>query len=128
MDSFFGLQAIVLVSTVAVVQEYKSDQTLAALGQLAPPKCTVRRDGRVEQVVAGDLVPGDIVLLRVGDRVPADMRLLDCFHLKIDESSLTGEPEPADKHSRTLSRERRGSGDFLTDHSNIAYMGTLVRE
>eukprot|EP01138_Halocafeteria_seosinensis_P011953 gb/GECG01012216.1/.p1 GENE.gb/GECG01012216.1/~~gb/GECG01012216.1/.p1 ORF type:complete len:1233 (+),score=171.41 gb/GECG01012216.1/:1-3699(+) len=124
-DAFSITLAIVLVSTVAVVQEYKSDQTLAALGQLAPPKCIVRREGRVEQVVAGDLVPGDIVLLRVGDRVPADLRLLDCFHLTVDESSLTGEPEPAEKHSRTLPKQN--GGHSLADRSNIAYMGTLIR-
>lgn len=121
-----SLQAIVLVSTVAVVQEYKSDQTLAALSSLAPPRCTVRRQGRVAQLVAHELVPGDIVLLNVGDRVPADLRLLHAHHLQVDESSLTGEAEPVRKQTAPLDSSL-GAEESLAERSNVAFMGTLVR-
>lgn len=94
--------AIVIVVTVAFIQEYRSDQSLAAIRHLAPPLSKVLREGRLEEVDATELVPGDIVRVAVGDRVPADLRLVDAVELQVDESSLTGETEPRLKHGAII--------------------------
>lgn len=96
-------QSVAIVISVAVAQEYKSDQSLEALSKLAPPRCRVLRGGAISETDGASLVPGDVVVLSVGDRVPADLRLLAAVDLAIDESSLTGENEPVHK---TASRER----------------------
>lgn len=89
-----------------------------------PPSCHCVRDGNVCNFYARDLVPGDVVLLNVGDQVPADVRLWETIDLAIDESSFTGETEPVAK--RTTVTSRKGQGGAVT-LDNIAYMGSLVR-
>ncbi|NXY06720.1 AT2C1 ATPase, partial [Pteruthius melanotis] len=116
--------AIVIVVTVAFVQEYRSEKSLEELSKLVPPECHCVREGRVEHTLARDLVPGDTVCLSVGDRVPADLRLFEAVDLSIDESSLTGETAPCSKS--TAPQPAATNGD-LTSRSNIAFMGTLVR-
>lgn len=126
--------AVVIVMSVATIQEYKSDQSLAALSKLAPHTCHVTRDGRVAVAEASELVPGDIVQVSGGDRIPADMRLLDSHALYIDESSLTGENEPAAKDARAIALPTAGAPNAIAatvvptaDRHCIGYMGTLVR-
>jgi magnesium-transporting ATPase (P-type) len=136
--------AVLIVITVACVQEYKSDQSLAALSKLAPHGCHVRRDGRLMDVEASQLVPGDILVIAAGDRVPADLRLIECVDLAIDESSLTGENEPSEKTADVLAPPSTHSGADaplggaigspaaaafnvpIADRRNCAFMGTLV--
>jgi len=89
--------AVVIVSTVAFVQEYRSEQTIAALASLVPPSCNALREGVVVKLQARELVPGDVVSLAVGDRVPADCRVLSATDFQVDESSLTGEPHHTEK-------------------------------
>lgn len=113
--------ALIIVVTVGFVQEYRSEQSLAALNKLVPHYCNLVRAGRVDSVLANNLVPGDLVKFSVGDRIPADLRLTKISDLHIDESSLTGENEPSSKSTETLQ-----SAQGLGDRSNIAYMGTLV--
>ncbi|PAA80687.1 hypothetical protein BOX15_Mlig015963g1, partial [Macrostomum lignano] len=86
--------AIVIVVTVAFVQEWRSERALAALKRLLPHRCEVVRNGELLSLDAGSLVPGDLVRLGVGSRVPADLRLVECADLHVDESSFTGETEP----------------------------------
>ena len=86
--------AIVIVVTVGFIQEYRSEKTLEKLKKLVPPVCVCVRDGRQESFEAKYLVPGDLVSLAIGDRIPADVRLVTCSDFAVDESSLTGEPEP----------------------------------
>ncbi|XP_032630813.1 calcium-transporting ATPase type 2C member 1 isoform X3 [Chelonoidis abingdonii] len=116
--------AILIVVTVAFVQEYRSEKSLEELSKLVPPECHCVREGRVEHTLARDLVPGDTVCLSVGDKVPADLRLFEAVDLSIDESSLTGETAPCSKS--TAPQPAASNGD-LTSRSNIAFMGTLVR-
>ncbi|KAM9288204.1 calcium-transporting ATPase type 2C member 1 isoform 5-T5 [Cariama cristata] len=116
--------AILIVVTVAFVQEYRSEKSLEELSKLVPPECHCVREGRVEHTLARDLVPGDTVCLSVGDRVPADLRLFEAVDLSVDESSLTGETAPCSKS--TAPQPAATNGD-LTSRSNIAFMGTLVR-
>lgn len=84
------------------------------------------RDGKLETFLARNLVPGDIVYLNIGDRVPADIRLFEVIDLSIDESSFTGETEPAQKCVNAMLRSP-GSGGNNANKKNIAFMGTLVR-
>ncbi|XP_053467473.1 calcium-transporting ATPase type 2C member 1 isoform X1 [Ictalurus furcatus] len=113
--------AIIIVVTVAFVQEYRSEKSLEELGKLVPPECHCVREGRLDHMLARELVPGDTVCLSVGERVPADLRLFESVDLSVDESSLTGETTPC---SKTVAPQPV-SGD-LTSRSNIAFMGTLV--
>jgi len=85
------------VSTVALVQEYRSEQSLEALNKLVPHNCTVVRNGTQQIVQASDVVPGDVVKLQTGDRIPADVRLVEVVNMEVDESTLTGETKPRKK-------------------------------
>ncbi|CAL8249502.1 unnamed protein product [Boreogadus saida] len=117
--------AIIIVVTVAFVQEYRSEKSLEELGKLVPPECHCIRDGRLEQLLARELVPGDTVCLSVGERVPADLRLFEASDLAVDESSLTGETSPSSK--TTAPQDPASNGGDLASRSNLAFMGTLVR-
>ncbi|XP_060814783.1 calcium-transporting ATPase type 2C member 1 [Bombus pascuorum] len=114
--------AIIIVVTVAFVQEYRSEKSLEELNKLVPPTCHCLREGCVETFLARNLVPGDVVYLNIGDRVPADIRIFEAIDLAIDESSFTGETEPAQKSTAPLLKT-----NGLTTKRNIAFMGTLVR-
>lgn len=114
--------AIIIVVTVAFVQEYRSEKSLEELNKLVPPTCHCLRESRVETFLARNLVPGDVVYLNIGDRVPADVRIFEAIDLAIDESSFTGETEPAQKSTAPLLK-----ANGLTTKRNIAFMGTLVR-
>ena len=103
------------------VQEYRSEKTMEALKQMTAPTATVIRDGEEEEISARDLVPGDIILLQTGDRIPADSRLTEAVNLRIDEAPLTGESVAVDKTNEII------SGDIpVADRKNMAYMGTTV--
>ncbi|XP_056448628.1 calcium-transporting ATPase type 2C member 1 isoform X2 [Gadus chalcogrammus] len=117
--------AIIIVVTVAFVQEYRSEKSLEELGKLVPPECHCIRDGRLEQLLARELVPGDTVCLSVGERVPADLRLFEASDLAVDESSLTGETSPSSK--TTAPQDPASNGGDMASRSNLAFMGTLVR-
>ncbi|XP_051577896.1 calcium-transporting ATPase type 2C member 1 isoform X2 [Myxocyprinus asiaticus] len=116
--------AIIIVVTVAFVQEYRSEKSLEELGKLVPPECHCVREGHLEHLLARELVPGDTVCLSVGERVPADLRLFEAVDLTVDESSLTGETAPCTKTSAPQPAATNGD---ITSRSNIAFMGTLVR-
>ncbi|XP_065272414.1 calcium-transporting ATPase type 2C member 2 [Emys orbicularis] len=114
--------AVLIVVTVAFIQEYRSEKSLEELNKLVPPECNCIREGKLQHLLARDLVPGDIVCLSIGDRVPADIRLIEVTDLLVDESSFTGEAEPCSKTDDPLLE----AGD-LTTLSNVVFMGTLVR-
>ncbi|XP_055891043.1 calcium-transporting ATPase type 2C member 1-like isoform X1 [Biomphalaria glabrata] len=116
--------AIIIVVTVAFVQEYRSEKSLEALTKLVPPKCHCLRDGHMMTFLAQDLVPGDIIHISIGDRVPADIRLFEASGLCIDESSFTGEIEPVNKLTEAQPLAQVSS---LSGQTNMAFMGTLVR-
>ena len=114
--------AVVLIQTViGFLQEGKAEQALAAIRHMLAPKATVWRGGHRKTVAGEDLVPGDIVLLEAGDRVPADLRLLDSRSLALDEAVLTGESMAVEKNTAALSGALP-----LGDRRNMAYSGTLV--
>ncbi|CAE6396398.1 hypothetical protein ACGC1H_005329 [Rhizoctonia solani] len=114
--------AILIVVTVGYVQERRSEESLSALNKLVPHHCHIIRDGQQVHLLANELVPGDLVTFQVGDRIPADIRLLTSLDLEIDESSLTGETHPARKSTAACPPRAP-----LGERTSIAFMGTLVR-
>lgn len=124
--------AIVIVVTVGFVQEYRSEKSLEALNRLVPDQCHLIRCGQESKLLASVLVPGDVVRFRVGDRIPADLRIIEAVDLSIEESNLTGENEPVHKSTATVNKEfykeNLGSIVPVSERSCIAFMGTLVRE
>lgn len=118
-----AITVIVLFAVIlGFVQEYRAERAIEALRELAAPAATVMRDGRERHVPARDLVPGDVILLATGDKVPADVRLMDAVNLQTVEAALTGESAPVEKHTRPLEDDRLPTGD----RTNMAYAGTMV--
>ncbi|MFM7616926.1 MAG: cation-translocating P-type ATPase [Actinomycetes bacterium] len=113
---------VVLFAILGFVQEYRAERAIAALRRLAVPLVRVERGGRVMEVSAVDLVPGDVVLLEAGNVVPADLRLLEVANLRIEEAALTGESEPVEKDLAVLDDDRAPLGD----RKNLAFSGTQV--
>ena len=123
-DTIVILAIVLLNAALGFVQEYQAERALAALGAMQTPIVRVRRDGHVLEVSATELVPGDIVLLEAGDRVPADGRLVEAVNLQVDEAALTGE-----SHAALKSVEAMPDSDPpppVADRSNMLYMGTAV--
>lgn len=117
------LAIVALNALLGIYQEYQAEQALAALSRLQVPQVRVRRGGQVQEISAEELVPGDIVLLEEGDRVPADGRLIDAVNLQMEEAVLTGESAPVSKDTAAIeSRENIPVGD----RHNMAFMGTAV--
>ena len=97
IDTGVLLAAVVVNAIIGFIQEGKAESALDAIRAMLSPHAVVLRDGRREDIDAAELVPGDLVLLASGDRVPADLRLLQVKDLRVDESTLTGESVPVDK-------------------------------
>ncbi len=121
-DAIAIMTIVILNAILGFSQEYRAEKAMAALKKMAVPNVKVRRDGRVQEISARELVPGDIVLLEAGDMVPADARLLESINLRAQEAALTGESEPLEKTAALLSGENLTLGDRL----NMVYMGTVV--
>jgi len=103
-------------------QEYRAERALEALREMAAPTAVVVRDGQELNLPARDIVPGDIVQLRAGDRIPADGRLFESVNLKIDEAALTGESVPVEKQTGALKPDKVA----IADRGNMVYAGTVV--
>lgn len=116
----FGV--VVINAIIGTVQETRAEKSLEALKKLSSPTATVRRDGVLKEIKATDLVPGDIVILEEGRTVPADLRLIDAFSIKTNESSLTGESLPVEKDAHMVLTEEVG----IADRVNTVYMSTPI--
>ena len=115
--------AIVLFAAgLGFIQEYRAERSLEALRRMAAPTATALRDGDELDVPAQHLVPGDIVILQTGDRIPADVRLVDAVNLQVEESALTGESVAVEKRTGVVA----GAEVALGDRLNMAYAGTSV--
>jgi Ca2+-transporting ATPase len=122
-DAIVIFAAVFLNAIVGYIQESKSSKALRELKKILSLKAIVVRNGKEREILADDLVPGDIILLKPGDKVPVDGRLLENYGLKINESALTGEWLPASKTVATLPENTP-----LADRDNLVYMGTLVED
>ncbi|RPI95141.1 MAG: cation-translocating P-type ATPase [Chloroflexi bacterium] len=118
-----AIAVIVLFAVLlGFIQEYRAEHAIEALRKMAAPTASVLRDGVEVKVPARDLVPGDVIILHTGDRIPADARLLEAINLQVEEAALTGESVPVEKHTRSL------VGDDLSvgDRKNMVYAGTAA--
>jgi Ca2+-transporting ATPase len=121
-DAITIMAIVVLNAILGFVQEYRAERSLAEIKKLASAHALVLRNGQRIKIKAEDLVPGDIIFINTGDRIPADLRLIEAFNLEVDESTLTGESQPVSKKAGiTLSADTP-----MADHKNMAYMGTAV--
>lgn len=117
------ISAVIFINiTVGFFQEYRAGKTLESLRELGSPTATVIRDGQSRIVPTGELVPGDMVELKTGDTVPADLRLLESINFETDEALLTGESLPVMKDEEAIFDEDTGPGDRL----NVAYSSSTV--
>lgn len=112
---------ILFASGLGFVQEYRAERAMEALRRMAAPTASVRREGKEVEIPARELVPGDIIILRTGDRIAADARLIEAVNLKTNEAALTGESAPVEKINTTI-QDEVGIGD----RHNLVYMGTAV--
>jgi magnesium-transporting ATPase (P-type) len=120
-DSAVIVAVLVLNATIGFVQERRADRSVHALMSLASPSATVVRDGSRRRIDAELLVPGDVVVLEAGDRIPADLRVVDAAALCADESLLTGESAPVGKSTRPVAPDR-----LAADRTSMLHMGTNV--
>ena len=121
VDTVVILGVVLVNAVVGLLQEAKAEHAIAALARLVTTEATVRRGGRELRVPAAELVPGDVVRLEAGDRVPADLRLFRARELHTDESALTGESLPVAKHVDPVALDT-----ILAERANLAYAGTFV--
>lgn len=124
-DHIEGAVVLIIVMINAAIgfyQEYKADYAVKMLKRYLISRVTVIRDGKEQEIMQEDLVPGDIVVLYPGDKVPADVRFIDSYNLTIDESMLTGESVPVTKQSTAMSAQAQQP--FQAD--NIGFAGTIV--
>jgi Ca2+-transporting ATPase len=121
LDAVFIGAALALNAIVGVTQERKAERTIRSLAQLVVPRARVIRDGEEHEIDSADLVPGDVVVLESGARVPADLRLTVSHALQVDESQLTGESVPVAKGTEPVDADAQ-----IADRHSMAYSGSAV--
>ena len=125
-DVIIIMAVVIINSALGVIQEAKSEEALAALQEMSAAQSKVMRDGKLVMLNSADLVVGDVVLLEAGDSVPADCRILESASMKIEESALTGESVPVEKHADAIALEGGADDVPLGDRKNMCYMGSTV--
>ena len=125
MDSFIDAIVILVVlllnAVIGYVQETRAERAMEALIQMVAPQANVQRDGKVGMLPARQIVPGDILLLETGEKVPVDARLIEISNLKVNEATLTGESMPVEKSTEPL-----GENVPVAERKNLVYMGTII--
>jgi len=121
-DALAILAIVVLYAVIGFSQEYRAEKAIAALKRMSVPIVRAKRDGKIIEVSARDLVAGDLVLIETGNIIPADVRLVEAVNLRIQEAALTGESEPVEKQTGALALPELSPGD----QRNMAFLGTLV--
>ena len=114
---------VIINSITAILQQFRAQKALESLRKISALKANVLRDGKSIEIETRDLVPGDIMLLNQGDKIPADGRIIEFVNFNIDEAPLTGESEPVEKDSSILDKEAIP----LQSQTNMVFMGTYVR-
>jgi magnesium-transporting ATPase (P-type) len=121
-DTIVIAAVLLLNAVIGFIQEYKAEESVMALKKMVVPRARIIRDGHEREVNSDDLVPGDLVVLASGAKVPADIRIVSSLELKIDESMLTGESLPAEKTGQAIAEDNLTPGD----QRNMAFMGSVV--
>lgn len=122
VDAVVILGIVVLNAVIGIVQEYKAEEALESLERMAAPHAVVIRDGETITIPAREVVIGDIVVLHAGDKIPADVRLVEVQNLQTDESPLTGESVPVEKDAARV----LDAGTPVAERKNMAYFGTAA--
>jgi cation-transporting P-type ATPase F len=121
IDAAVILAVVMVNAAIGFLQESKAEKAIAALGNLVPEEATVIRDGQPRRLRVAEIVPGDLVSLEAGDKVPADLRLVHTRSLRVEEAMLTGESVPVGKHTDAL------AGEFpLAERKNSVFAGSLI--
>ncbi len=122
-DSLIIIAIVLFNGIMGLIQETKAEKAIEALKKMSSPACKVKRNGKIQIVEGKSVVPGDIVILEAGGYVPADIRLINTYNLKIEESSLTGETEPVTKNAdEVFIKEKIPLGDI----KNMSFANTIV--
>ncbi len=121
VDALIILVIVFASAILGFTQEYRSEKAVEALKKMTAPTASVLRDGKEVRIPASELVPGDIMILYTGDKIPADGRLLEAYTMKDDEAPLTGESSPVNKSADALPEQTQ-----LNDRENMVYTGTVV--
>jgi Ca2+-transporting ATPase len=121
VDAIIILIIVFASAGLGFTQEYRSEKAVEALKKMTSPNALVIRDGKETKIPASQLVPGDIMLLYTGDKIPADARLIEAHNLKVEEAALTGESTAVDKSTSTISENAQ-----LNDRHNMIYTGTII--
>jgi Ca2+-transporting ATPase len=121
INAYAILGIIFLVAIIGFFQEYKAERAMEALREMLAPEADVLRDGKMSTIPAAGLVPGDVIYLEAGDKVPADGRIIEETSLEVIEASLTGESLPVEKSTEPLPEE-----GALADRKNMVFMGTII--
>ncbi len=120
-DSAVIFAVVVLNTIIGFIQEYKAVNAIQALSKNLVQEATVIRQGQQTKIRSEDLVPGDLLILKAGDKIPADGRIIECNNLQINESVLTGESQPVTKTSDKIAKEL-----IISERTNMVYSSTLV--
>ncbi len=121
MDAGIIAAIVIFCAVLGFTQEYRAERALEALKKMLSPTITVLREGREEEIPSKELVPGDMLLLEAGDKIPADARLVESHSLMCDEAPLTGESVPVSKEIKPLPEDVR-----VSDRKNIVFTGTTI--
>ena len=122
IDSIIIIGIVFLNALMGVIQESKAEKSIEALQKLASSQAKVKRDGEIKNISSEDLVPGDFVIIETGSFVPADVRLVNTYNFRVEESALTGETIPIEKNAKSILREDVNLGDM----ENIAFSTTVA--
>jgi Ca2+-transporting ATPase len=120
-DAIVIFAIVLFAAGLGFIQEYRAERAMEALKRMASPTASVLRDGKEVEIPARELAPGDIILLRTGDKIPADARLIEAVNLKVDEAPLTGESVPVEKNANVLDGEVS-----VGERKNMVFMGTAA--
>ncbi|MFX1499560.1 MAG: cation-translocating P-type ATPase [Promethearchaeota archaeon] len=122
-DTVITFSVVVINSATAIIQQFRAQKALESLREISGLKAKVLRDGNQYEIVTRELIPGDIVILEQGDKIPADGRIIKEMNLTIDEAPLTGESEPVEKNSKLIEEIEI----TIQKQSNMVFMGTYVQ-
>lgn len=123
VDAIAIFVIVLINATISFAQEFKAEQSLAALSAMVAPMATVRRGGDWLEVPALDIVPGDVLRIKAGDILAADVRLIEANRLQVEEAALTGESEPVDKHDKPIEDDEEV---VLAERFNMGFSSTLI--
>ncbi|MGI2335599.1 MAG: cation-translocating P-type ATPase [Dehalogenimonas sp.] len=123
IDAVVILVILLINAIIGFIQETRAERAMEALKELAAPQSQVRRNGKLSMIPSGEIVPGDVIVVEAGDRIPADARILESAGLKVNESALTGESQPSDKTVPPLPADTT-----LADRYNMLYLGTSATQ